>query len=55
VLGHCTWFVAVSRDWGYRQRTIGERECCFAVWWRTGLRKESYNVGVPTTSFIWNR
>ena len=30
-----------------------ERECCRAVWRRTGRRKESYNVGVPTgDSFV---
>jgi len=51
-MGSCIRFGAVSGDWGYRERRIGERErervyCC-AVWWRTGRRKESYNVGVPT-------
>jgi len=24
--GSCAWFGAVSRDWGYRERRIGERE-----------------------------
>ena len=37
---------------GYRERRLGERErecvCCCAVWRRTGWRKESYNVCVPT-------
>jgi len=49
-MGSCTWFGAVSGDWGYRERRIGERVCvCYcAVWRRTGRRKESYNVGVPT-------
>jgi len=25
-MGSCTWFGAVSGDWGYRERRIGERE-----------------------------
>jgi len=25
-MGSCAWFGAVSRDWGYRERRIGERE-----------------------------
>ena len=49
-MGSCTWFGALSGDGGYRERTIGEREfvCYLAVWRRTGRRKESYNLGVPT-------
>jgi len=48
-MGSWTRFGAVSGDWGYRERRIGEskKECC-GVWWITGRRKESYNVGVPT-------
>jgi len=50
-MGSCTWFGAVSGDWGYggreRERER-ERECCCAVWQRNGQRKESYNVGIPT-------
>ena len=50
MLGNCARFGDVSGDWGYREREglEKERECCRAVWRRTGWRKESYNVGVPT-------
>jgi len=51
-MGSCAWFGAVSGDWGYRERTIGERERCCAVWRKTGERKEIYNVGVPTVLMI---
>ena len=49
-MGSCTWFVAVSGDGLPRENNWreGERVCCCAVWRRTGRRKESYNVGVPT-------
>ena len=33
-MGSCAWFGAVSGDWGYRERRIGEREHCCAVEWR---------------------
>ena len=51
-MGSCTWFVAVSGDGLPRENNWreGERVCCCAVWRRTGRRKESYNVGVPTTN-----
>jgi len=54
VMGSCIRFGAVSGDWGYGERRIGERErvCCCAVWRRNGWRKESYNVGVPTVLFL---
>jgi len=36
-MGSCAWFGAVSGDWGYRERRIGERErellCCLTENW----------------------
>jgi len=39
----CEWRLGLQRE---KDRV--ERECCCAAWQRTGWRKESYNVGVPT-------
>jgi len=52
-MGSCTRSAgAVSGDWGYRERERERERCCCAVWQRTGRRKESYNVGVPTQVMI---
>jgi len=45
-MGSCTWFGAGRGDWDYRER---ERERCCAAWWRTEQRKDSCDVGVPTS------
>ena len=38
-----------TRDRERERARARERERCCAVWRRTGRRKESYNVGVPTS------
>ena len=44
------WFGAGRRE---REREREEKEHRCAVWWRTGKRKESYNVDVPTDVCVY--
>jgi len=33
-MGSCSWFGALSGDWGYREGRIGERECVCVLLYR---------------------
>jgi len=54
-MGSCTWFGAVSGDWGYGERRIVEREgesvlsCCLAEKW---TEEGQLRCGCPHRTFV---